>query len=187
MATKLPDFDKLWNNYPNGEAPEVKKLIGGAVNADWITNTCTIRLSRAFNYSGLKIPFGHVFPNQKVNPPKKLNTVKGADGLRYAYRVAEFTLWVKEIFGAPTMKIFKERDEPMPEQFAGKRGLIIFTDCGWTDASGHVDLWNKDQAKHAAYWKEAKQVSLWSADKVWQVAGSNTLRVGDTPVVTIRP
>ena len=51
----------------------------GAVDAAWITNTCTIRMSRSFNYSGAKIPGN--YPG--------LTTVKGKDGLRYAFRVAE--------------------------------------------------------------------------------------------------
>ena len=34
----------------------VKSLIGGNVDADWITNTCTIRISRALNYSGFATP-----------------------------------------------------------------------------------------------------------------------------------
>jgi hypothetical protein len=184
---KFPDFLKLWNAYPNGEADEVKKLIGGAVNADWITNTCTIRLSRAFNYAGTdwRIPYGYKYANQAANP-KVLNTVKGADGLRYAFRVAEFLKYLKEKFGKPQIRVFKQRGEDMPHDFAGRRGIVVFNDCGWSDATGHVDLWNKDQIAHHAYWQEAKEVYLWSSDQVWAVAGASTLRQGDTPVVTVR-
>ena len=184
---KFPDFAKLWDAYPNGEADEVKALIGGAVDADWITNTCTIRMSRAFNYAGRewRIPFGHKYADQRA-APKILNTVKGADGLRYAFRVAEFLKYLKEKFGKPQIRVFKARGEGMPAQFEGRRGIVVFNDCGWSDATGHVDLWDKDQIKHEAYWEQAKEVYLWSADRVWAVAGASTVRSGDTPVVTVR-
>jgi type VI secretion system (T6SS) effector Tae4 (amidase) len=184
---KFPDFDKLWSSYPGGEAEDVKKRIGGAVNADWIVNTCTIRMSRAFNYAGTewRIPYGHKYADQK-GAPKVLNTVKGGDGLRYAFRVAEFLKYLKEKFGKPQIRIFKERGEGMPDAFAGRRGIVVFNDCGWNDATGHVDLWNKDSIAHEAYWEQAKEVYLWAADQVWQVAGSNAVRSGDTPIVTVR-
>ena len=184
---KFPDFGRLWSSYPNGEPDAVKKLIGGAVNADWIVNTCTIRMSRAFNYTSpdWHIPFGHKYVDQSAEP-KVLNTIKGADGLRYAFRVAEFLKYLKEKFGKPQIRVFKARGEGMPQQFAGRRGIVVFNDCGWSDATGHVDLWNKDQIKHEAYWEQAKEVYLWSADSVWQVAGAPVVRAGDTPVVTVR-
>jgi hypothetical protein len=184
---RFPDFEKLWSAYPNGEAEEVKKLIGGAVDAAWITNTCTIRLSRAFNHAGKewRIPYGHRFFNQAANP-KVLNTARGADGLRYAFRVAEFLKYMKERFGKPQIRVFKQRGEGMPAAFEGRKGLVVFNDCGWNDATGHVDLWNGEEIKHHAYWEEAKEVYLWAADRVWTVAGSSTVRAGDTPVVTVR-
>ena len=52
---RLPGFSLLSQNYPNGAAEEVKALIGGHVNAGWITNTCVIRMSRALNYAGAPI------------------------------------------------------------------------------------------------------------------------------------
>ena len=181
---KFPVFDELWSAYPGGEAPEVKKLIGGAVDADWIVNTCTIRMSRAFNYAGAAwhIPLGHRYADQK-REPRVLNTVRGGDGLRYAYRVAEFLKYLKERFGTPQVRVLKDRGAGMPAQFAGKRGIVVFNDCGWNDATGHVDLWNKDTIAHQAYWEQAKEVYLWSADPVWQITGAQ--RQGATPVVTV--
>src|SRR5688572_21594284 len=46
VRRKLPAFDDLWASYAYGEPEDVKELIGGAVNADWITNTCVVRVSR---------------------------------------------------------------------------------------------------------------------------------------------
>ena len=68
MANAVPPFDVLNQNYPNFVSVEtVKRLIGGALNdldappdQQWLGgangNTCTIRLSRMLNYSGVPIP-----------------------------------------------------------------------------------------------------------------------------------
>src|SRR6516225_4829960 len=87
MAT-LPAYDAIWNvyrdyvNYPDPQ--DVKDMIGGAVNADWITNTCAIRMSRALNYIGVSVPVHF----------KGMSTVKGGDGKRYAFRVREMRKWL---------------------------------------------------------------------------------------------
>ena len=181
---KLPNFQKLWDNYPGKQsADEVKQLIGGAVNADWITNTCTIRMSRAFNLAGFKVPFGHKFA--AGGQPAMLNTVKGGDGLRYAFRVAEFLKYMKEQFGKPQIRILQERGSAMPDAFKGRQGIVVFNDCGWSDATGHFDLWNRDQIGHEGYWDKAKEVYLWAADGKYTVTSSSTLNQNGTPVVTL--
>ena len=183
---KFPDFQKLWDNYPTGTSDEAKKLIGGAVNAAWITNTCAIRLSRCFNKEGtLKLPVSYTFAN--VKHPPKLNTVKGGDGMRYAYRVAEMLKFLQEKLGKPQLRILKKRGDPMPEAFKGKKGIIVFNDCGWSDATGHVDLWNGEACVGKAYWSEAKEVYLWTPNATWRVAPAAAGQVsqGGTPVVTV--
>ena len=71
MANAVPPFDVLNRNYPNFVSVEtVKRLIGGALNdldappnQQWLGdangNTCTIRLSRTLNYSGVPAPTRH--------------------------------------------------------------------------------------------------------------------------------
>ena len=58
MPKPLPSLKKMWDNYPNGTAAQVKKDIGRRVDASCITNTCVIRLSRGFNYAGDPIQRG---------------------------------------------------------------------------------------------------------------------------------
>jgi len=179
----LPAFQKLWDNYPGKQtADEVKALIGGGVNASWITNTCAIRMSHAFNVAGAPIP-GNV---------AGLVTVRGGGkfaSFRYAIRVAEMRKYLEAKYGKPTFKIAGpqtgNREEPAPAKFAGRQGIVVFVDCGWSDASGHFDLWNKDQIGHEAYWGLAKQLYLWAGDGIWTVQGSTTLRQGSTAVVTV--
>ena len=182
---KLPDFQRLWDAYPADEDPAaVKAKIGGAVDADWIVNTCTIRLSRSFNYAGKewRIPATFAFATQYE--PKKLTTIKGGDGLRYAFRVAEMLKYLKARFGQPKIRVLKQRGDGMPAQFAGRKGILVFNDCGWSDATGHVDLWNGEAAAHHAYWSEAKEVYLWALDGRWAVAGAS--HSSGTPIVTVR-
>jgi hypothetical protein len=145
---QLPAFQSMWDNYPPDEEPEpVKKRIGGKVNAGWIENTCTIRLSHAFNYSGHAIPNNH----------PSLHTVSGADGMFYAYRVREMRAYMEATFGGPKLHVAG------PEAFlavTNKRGVIMF-DVRWRDATGHFDIWNGKQARHHAYFAEARKVLMW--------------------------
>ncbi len=142
---KLPSFDLLWAKYPNGAPEAVKAMIGGKANAAWITNTCTIRISYAFNKAGSPIPGG--FPG--------LNTVRGADGMHYAYRVAEFHRFMESRFGKPPVVGGRKQVE-------GKKGVICFEVHGWSDASGHFDLWDGAAAAHAEYFDKASKVFLWT-------------------------
>jgi len=199
---KFPDLQKLWEAYPNHEDPvDVGKVIGGAVRSGigdrdaagrlvgWIQNTCTIRLSRAFNYCGsaeFRIPTSFAFADKRA--PAALNTVGGGDKLRYAFRVAEFLKFLREKFGKPPVLAKKERgDSAVPEVFRTRKGIIVFNDCGWSDATGHVDLWNGSECRHHGYWTEAKEVYLWTPDLRWAVTGAigSQLTDGQTPVVSV--
>ena len=150
---KLPDFRTLWLGYPRGSSTEVKAKIGGRVNYDWITNTCTIRTSHAFNYSGAKIPQGY----------EGLGTTNGADDLRYAYRVAEFRRYLLAEYGPPTHVVRGEAGTITAEQFADHQGLICFEVEAWSDATGHLDMWNGQRAVAGAYFDKAHEVAIWAA------------------------
>ena len=148
----IPDPNALISNYPFGEADAVKKQIGGGVNAPYITNTCAIRMSRAFNKSGAKVP---------GNVPYML-TVKGGDGDRYALRVKEFRQWLEQKYGKPTLDERGTGTSSPPASFRGKPGIICFVDCGWSDASGHLDLWDGSKCVGHEYFSRAKHILLWS-------------------------
>src|SRR5436305_1588344 len=149
----MAKFATLLANYPQDDEPEaVKKLIGGKVDAAWITNTCAVRLSRAFNYSGDPVPAN--FPG--------LHVVSGADKKHYAYRMQELKTWVAYKFGTPGVTARKPVDRAT---FAGKKGIIAF-DIHFGDASGHIDLWDGSTFthEHAAgkdYFALATKVVLW--------------------------
>jgi hypothetical protein len=153
VTLTLPDFDTMWTQYPTGTSHEVKALIGGNVDASWITNTCAIRLSRCFNYANTPIPKG----------TRGLNTVSGGDGLRYAYRVREFRdAYMLKRYGPATVVHVNEGDGgPVPDAFVGRRGLICFDVRTWSDATGHLDLWDGSNAAGKAYFDVAKEIWLW--------------------------
>lgn len=169
MPRLLRNFEGMWNAYPNpGEPGEAaKRTIGGNVDADWITNTCVVRISRAFNSANHRIP----------RTRRGLTTVSGADGLRYAFRVKEFRRYLEEVYGPPTLRHVYPGGAggPIPDSFMGRQGVICFEVDGWTDATGHFDLWRKDRCVHSAYFHKASEVLLWEVS-----SETSTARPGDT-------
>jgi hypothetical protein len=131
----LPAYLVLKPNYPTDADPDkVKSDIGGEVNADWITNTCVVRISKAFNYAGgtYEIPRQH-----------GLLTVKGADKKNYALRVAEFITFLRDKYGAAD--ITKSGADIAKDSFLNITGIIAWHISGWSDATGHFTLWDGTQ------------------------------------------
>ncbi len=173
MAATLPAFDLLNAHYPNFVSVRtVKTLIGGGVDdthlppeKQWLGgdggNTCTIRLSRSLNYAGVPVPRG--VPG--------LATTDGADHLHYAFRMQEMRAWLTGHFGPPA--IDEAGGSPVSRAaFRGRKGIIAF-DIHFSDANGHVDLWDGDtfydevygmsHAEHD-FFDMARRVSLWPTD-----------------------
>ena len=151
--TTLKNFQRMWDEYPLGTSDEVKKRIGGTVNADWVTNTCVVRVSRSFNYAGYPIPIK--YPG--------FATLKGADGKRYGIRVREFKTYLRAIYGAPAVShTYTGEGGPPPDAIAGKQGLICFDVTGWNDATGHFDLWDGERCVNHGYFERAAKVHLWT-------------------------
>jgi hypothetical protein len=158
----LRSWADLWNEYPDyilfPDSSEVKKGIGGAVNASWITNTCAIRLSRALNYTGIAVP-AHVH---------YLLTVKGSDRKRYALRVQEMRRWLEHTLGTPTFDLKKTKNAPFDKTLISSLKGIIAFDIAFSDATGHLDLWNANQFSSELtatkdYWTAATRISIWKA------------------------
>ncbi len=159
--SKLRNFEAMWDAYPNpgGTAAAAKAAIGGGADRDWIRNTCVIRISRALHASGNPIP---------DRRDDGLATVVGADGLHYALRVHEFRRYLERTYGAPDLTHTYPDGEggPVPNEFFGTRGIVVFDVEIWSDANGHIDLWNRDRCRHAAYYEVASKVMLWKVDEV---------------------
>ena len=150
----LPSFAAMKRAYPNQTNPvDVFKLIGGRVESNNFPNSCVIRVSRALNYSGQPIHRNH-----------GVLTSSGADGLWYAMRVAEFDRYMRFTYGEPVVDVGGAATGPTARtSFTGKRGIIEFKVAGWTNATGHFDLWDGLRCVHEDYFDKASRVSLWLA------------------------
>ncbi len=155
----LRNFKEMWDAYPNpgGTAAAAKATIGGGVDQAWIRNTCVVRVSRSLNAAGYPIP---------DDSRDGLATVAGGDGMQYALRVHEFRAYLERTYGAPQRShTYPSADGgPVPDAFVGARGIVVFDVDSWSDATGHVDLWNRDRCRHAEYFDVANKVMLWEVD-----------------------
>lgn len=158
----LPSYTILWDNYLDyinyPDPRTVKEIVGGNVNAVWITNTCAIRMSRTLNYSGIPVPRNFA----------GLNTVKGGDGKRYAYRVREMRTWLVATLNKPVFDIKKTAGTVFDKsKIANVKGIIAF-DIAFADATGHLDLWdgfNISSEHHMSrnYYDSATRITVWKA------------------------
>ena len=141
----LPTFTTMWTHYPTGTSQSVKSKIGGGVNMGWLTNTCVVRVSHCFNMASEPIPKG--YPG--------LQTTYGKNGKRYAFRVSEFKPFLESKYKAADITGDSAR------AFSGQQGIIMFDVDGWSDATGHFDLWNGSECRGSNYFDKAHTVHLW--------------------------
>lgn len=133
MSTIKPVFAAAWNRFSeiNISVENVGKMLGGKVEANIASgifqNACPIRMSYVLNYSGVPIPAN-----------SRYATVTGKDKKRYMFRVNDMMDFLASAFGKPDLTV----SSPGPGSFNGRQGIIIFQGNGWSDARGHVTLWN---------------------------------------------
>jgi len=163
---KLPDFDRLSKSYldywtyPTPDA--ARNAVGGEAKDPDITNTCTIRLSHAMN--GVGVPIPRIW--------EKITNRRGQNGKYYIIRVGKFRSWMEQQFGKPDIDIQRKPGDPFDKsKIKGYEGVIAF-DIGFNDATGHFDLWYRDQFSHEKsagkdYFNLATRVSLWHGDTRW--------------------
>ena len=156
----LPAFASLWQHYPVLGKEETKQMIGGQVDDPRIDDTCTVRLSRAFNYSGHPIP----------SNGRGLHTATGGDGLAYAFRVRELHAYLEQRYGSPWPRWSEAEggsdgaDRLNPRgPFLRERGVILFRVAFW-GASGHFDIWDGIACRFKDYFDRAQEVLLWPTD-----------------------
>ncbi len=165
---ELPLFGLLRPHFPGASVTpaEVAETIGGKVLLNYkndpdYKNTCAIRLSRALNYAGEKhrIPG----PAEAANYGIKVNS--GDDRRWYVFRVNDLVRFLGARYGPPV-------DIPRPavgsweSAITGKRGIIHFRVIGWSDAAGHLDLWDSDACLGKAYFNPSTGVC--DAVRLWE-------------------
>lgn len=158
MAIPIPPYDILKQNFPAKDLVDVKNLIGGNVNRDYIENACAIRVSRALNYSGAPLPRGG---KNFFSGTREFVTVSGADGKWYALRMAELRKYLTQTHGPPDLTT---HEKTPPQEWRHTRGIIAFEVKGWSNATGHMDLWNGLGCEYKEYWAQSFEVVLWAAE-----------------------
>lgn len=88
-------------------------------------------MSRALNYGNMPI-------SAKLTKSLKIETMMGADGMPYIFRVRDMKTYLASALGVTPVKVIKDFDKA----FAGQQGIVSFDVTGWSDASGHVALWD---------------------------------------------
>jgi len=162
----LPSFAMLMQNYPHEGGPEVPKaLIGGDVNAAWITDTCAIRMSRALNYSGFPLP---------AKGKSNMLVLKGEDEMWYAIRVSELKAWLQSEVGPPHR--VSHKGPPIAiQQYRAVKGILalkihyLARPGEATAATGHIDLWDgngfageySQQGQEDDDFRAAQDAALW--------------------------
>jgi hypothetical protein len=166
---KMPPFSILDQCYPR---TDVKKMLGGAIDAAWITNTCAIRMSHTFNCAGGKANSAGL----KI-APQGSESIKSANGENHIFRVKQFIprqLTAK--FGKPTLDVYPVKGSTRGidmNVFKGHKGVIMWDTTGaWASATGHLSLLRADgtsveaamtAAKVQEYFDLSVNVKLWAA------------------------
>lgn len=159
---KLPSWKDLLKNFPNKDAGTVFTEIGGKVKLNYeigvFSNACATRISKALNFSG----DNHKIPFYKTKDSKGDDVVQVSSGGQknwYIYRVKVLVQYLSEIYGKPqTMSPTSYK-----KLLSGRKGIIVFEVTGWSDASGHADLWDGSKVVGSDYGSKANTVHFWEA------------------------
>jgi hypothetical protein len=139
---KRPSFASAWAAFMAVKlsVADVGKKIGGHVqkniDAGIFQNACPIRMSYVLNSTG--------YP---VSKSDAYQTVSGADGKQYIFRVNDMMNYLASVLG----KADKTVRNPSPADFANLKGIIVVKGHGWSNAQGHVTLWNGTQCSDTCH------------------------------------
>lgn len=84
-------------------------------------------MSYVLNVTGFPIASGN-----------RYETVSGGDKRQYIFRVADMMGYMERRFGKPDRTV----KNPKPSDFADMKGIIVVKGHGWSNAWGHVTLWD---------------------------------------------
>lgn len=159
---KLPVWDELLKNFPNHEAGKVFTDIGGKVKLNYdigvFKNACATRVSKALNFSmgDHEIPF---FKTEGADGNDIVQVSSGGKKRWYIYRVNALIKYLSMTYGTP--KIVSPGN--YKQTLKGKKGIIIFEIKGWTDATGHADLWDGEKVVRDDYGHKAHNILFWES------------------------
>ncbi|WP_082674149.1 type VI secretion system amidase effector protein Tae4 [Thiohalocapsa sp. ML1] len=132
----------------------VGTVIGGNVNHNInvvpvgrgrFENACAIRMSYVLNETGFKIPY------------TSRQTVSGAKGNWYFFRVTALISYLQQTFGGPDHTF----SDPTPAMLSSHKGILVFEVDTWNDATGHATLWDGAVCSDQCYFPLSKKAYLW--------------------------
>ena len=159
---KLPSWAELQKNFPNKDAKEVFTEIGGKVKLNYdigvFKNACAIRVSKSLNYSlgNHEIPF---FKTKGSDGNDVVQVSSGGEKFWYIYRVKALIEYLKQNYGAPKIVDSGKYKQTLK----GKKGIIVFEIKGWSDATGHADLWDGNKVIRDDYGDKAHNILFWES------------------------
>jgi hypothetical protein len=145
-----PKLMNLWNAFPDHtQYPTLKDLyemLGGTAAKNIYVpgfgpkgNTCASRMSVALNKGGSPI-------SRSVALAAKARTISAADNSQIIFGVADLRNYLLHTLGKPQI----DSDSPFDSAFRGKKGIIAFS-VNWSDATGHIALWNGANYREPAH------------------------------------
>lgn len=158
-------FEPLFLAYPRGTVSDVLEMIGQP-SQTWIKNTCAIRVTYAMNFS--RVPEFLVRRNAIASTSRgrieyishgRSRSGPPAPEHAYIFRVTELANYMLQKYGKPQVWA-KKTDNPRAAVH-GKKGVILFVVSGWSDATGHFDLWTGQEPAGSEYFDKASDVFLW--------------------------
>ena len=159
---KLPKWYVLKIHYPVKGAGAVFKEVGGKVELNYnirvFSNACATRVSKALNGAGGVhfIPyFKAIGPNGKLEP----QVSSGKNKKWYIFRVKMLNKHLTSKYSKPEEFTRSEYKLKLNK----RKGIIIFEVTGWSDATGHADLWDGAKCLWKGYGGIANKILFWEA------------------------
>ncbi|CAE7414921.1 unnamed protein product [Symbiodinium sp. KB8] len=146
-VNRLPEFQEVWDAYPEGGQSDVLKSLGQEKEGVWRREE-----SSALFVSLALAGAGHGQPRTFKVKPEQL---KDAAGNLLCVDVSDLVSNLKENIGAP--KHAKDASK-----IAGQKGIVYFEGvAAIKDQSGHIDLFDGTTTKGTEYFTDATKVWFW--------------------------
>lgn len=137
ITKNMPSYSTLsskFNEVAKMGSADVYQKIGGNIYNNYLSNptlyanACALRISYALNQiTGHEIAFTE---GKTVSGDVDRNGTKEW----YYISIINLTDYLNNTYGS-AKKLSRE-------QIQGKKGIIKLTDCNWSDATGHIDVWD---------------------------------------------
>lgn len=137
-----PSFRQMWDSFPTHAAyrtlGDLYRHLGGNaernINSEGFGeegNGCASRISVALNAAGAPI-------GRQVAQNLRVRTLGTAKGDRIIFSVSELRRYLGYTLGVPGV----DSRLPFNDAFTGKKGILAMSVTGWSDATGHIALWD---------------------------------------------